>query len=64
MLKIGELQRSGIDLDDWLEGFHDTEKSVRTAVATIVNHPLIPSDVVVRGFYHHLLLIPYQGCSE
>ena len=40
------LQRTDIDL----EGFHDTEKSVRSTVETIVNHPLIPSDVTVRGF--------------
>ena len=45
-----ELQRTDIDLDEWLEGFHDTEKSVRNTVATIVNHPLIPADVTVRGF--------------
>ena len=54
MLKRGipesELHRSDIDLNDWLEGFHDTEKSVRNTVAAIVNHPLIPSDVTVRGF--------------
>jgi carbonic anhydrase len=35
---------------DWLEGFHDTEASVRKTVASIVNHPLVPKDVVVRGF--------------
>ena len=34
----------------WLEGFHDTEASVRKTVAAIVNHPLVPKDVVVRGF--------------
>jgi carbonic anhydrase len=45
-----ELSREDIDLDEWLEGFHDTEKSVRDTVETIVNHPLIPSDVTVRGF--------------
>ena len=45
-----ELQRGDIDLDAWLEGFHDTEMSVRTTVDTIVSHPLIPSDVTVRGF--------------
>ena len=44
------LDRTDIDLDTWLEGFHDTEKSVRNTVATILNHPLIPSDVTVRGF--------------
>ena len=35
---------------EWLEGFHDTEASVRKTVAAIVNHPLVPRDVVVRGF--------------
>ena len=54
MLKRGipesELLRTDIDLNDWLEGFHDTEKSVRATVATIVSHPLIPADVMVRGF--------------
>ena len=45
-----ELLRTDVDLDSWLEGFHDTEKSVRSTVATIINHPLIPSDVTVRGF--------------
>ena len=45
-----ELTRTDIDLDAWLEGFHDTEESVRKTVAVVVNHPLIPSDVVVRGF--------------
>lgn len=35
---------------EWLEGFHDTEASVRKTVAAILNHPLIPSDVTVRGF--------------
>lgn len=44
------LHRTDIDLDAWLEGFHDTEKSVRNTVDTIVHHPLIPSDVTVRGF--------------
>ena len=34
----------------WLEGFHDTDDSVRQTVANIVNHPLVPKDVTVRGF--------------
>jgi len=36
--------------EEWLEGFHDTENSVRKTVAAVVNHPLVPKDVVVRGF--------------
>ena len=35
---------------DWLEGFHDTEASVRRTVAAVAGHPLVPADVVVRGF--------------
>ena len=54
MLKRGipesALQRDDIDLDAWLEGFHDTERSVRETVADIVDDPLIPKDVTVRGF--------------
>lgn len=54
MLKRGiqkaALERADVDLDAWLEGFHDTEKSVRSTVSAIVNHPLMPSDVTVRGF--------------
>ncbi len=49
-IPAAELERSDVDLNVWLEGFHDTEKSVRNTVSTIVNHPLIPSDVTVRGF--------------
>ena len=44
------LHRADIDLDAWLEGFHDTEKSVRSTVDAILNHPLIPKDITVRGF--------------
>ena len=40
----------GKGVAEWLEGFHDTEASVRKTVAAIVNHPLIPKDVIVRGF--------------
>lgn len=40
----------GVDFKAWLDGFEDTEESVRNTVATIVNHPLIPSDIKVYGF--------------
>ncbi|MBR3745197.1 MAG: carbonic anhydrase [Bacteroidales bacterium] len=45
-----ELNRTDINLNEWLEGFHDPEHSVRNTVATIVNHPLMPEDITVRGF--------------
>ena len=46
----GNLQREDIDLDGWLEGFHDTEASVRKTVAGIKDHPLMPAGIAVRGF--------------
>jgi len=47
---LDTIKACGIDLETWLEGFHDTEASVRKTVASIKNHPLVPADVIVRGF--------------
>jgi len=44
------LRHSGIDLDHWLEGFHDTEESVRKTTQCIANHPLVPKDIRIYGF--------------
>lgn len=44
------VRRCGIDLDHWLEGFHDTEESVRKTVESVRSHPLVPKDVNVRGY--------------
>lgn len=49
-LALETIKHSGIDLDQWLEGFHDTHQSVANTVSTISNHPLLPKNVVVRGF--------------
>ncbi len=47
---LATIEHSGIDLNHWLEGFHDTHQSVTDTAATIKNHPLMPRDVTVRGF--------------
>jgi carbonic anhydrase len=47
---LDTIRRCGIDLNQWLEGFRDTETSVRKTVKTIQTHPLIPKDMTVRGF--------------
>jgi len=39
-----------VDLEKYLEGFHNTEESVRRTVETIKTHPLVPQSVAVRGF--------------
>lgn len=47
---LDTIRKCGIDLDQWLEGFKDTPTSVRKTVKTIKTHPLVPKDIVVRGF--------------
>ena len=47
---LDTIRRCGIDLNQWLEGFRDTPDSVRRTVETISTHPLVPRDIVVRGF--------------
>ena len=47
---LATIRKCGIDLDQWLEGFKDTPTSVRNTVHTIKTHPLMPKDIVVRGF--------------
>ncbi len=47
---LDTIRKCGIDLNTWLEGFKDTPESVRKTVETIKTHPLVPHDIVVRGF--------------
>ena len=47
---LDTIRKCGVDLNHWLEGFKDTPESVRKTVETIKTHPLVPKDVVVRGF--------------
>ena len=47
---LNMVKHCGVDLDHWLEGFHDTSESVRKTVDAIKNHPLMPRDVNVYGF--------------
>lgn len=44
------IKNSGIRLEEWLGGFACVETSVRDTVENLKNHPLIPQDVVIRGF--------------
>lgn len=47
---IEMMRYCGIDFDSWLRGFDTAESSVRETVDQICHHPLIPSDITVRGF--------------
>ena len=47
---ISLMKHCGIDLDSWLHGFDDTEAAILETVDLVKNHPLVPKDVVVRGY--------------
>ena len=47
---LATIEKCGVDLHHWLEGFKDTPESVKKNVETIKSHPLVPQDIVVRGF--------------
>ena len=44
------IRHSGIDLENWLGGFESVEQSVEDTVYALKNHPLMPKDIVIRGF--------------
>lgn len=44
------MRHCGIDLDSWLHGFEDTRSAVMDTVDLVKNHPLMPKDVVVKGY--------------
>jgi carbonic anhydrase len=48
--QIEMLRYCGIDFKSWLRGFETPERSVSETVEQVKKHPLIPSDITVRGF--------------
>lgn len=45
------MKHCGINLDEWLHGFDDTDEAVKETVDLIANHPLMPPEGVnVQGF--------------
>ena len=51
------LNKSGVDLETWLEGFSNVEDSVLHSVDMIRNHPLMLPDIPVHG----LIIDPVTG---
>lgn len=44
------LEDAGIDLEKWFHGFDDVYEAVAESVELVRRHPLLASDVTVRGF--------------
>lgn len=47
---ISLMKHCGIDLESWLHGFDQTEDAVLETVDLVRNHPLVPKDIVVKGY--------------
>lgn len=47
---ISLMQHCGINLESWLRGFDETDAAVLETVDLVKNHPLVPKDVVVKGY--------------
>lgn len=47
---INMMKYCGIDFEAWLNGFNDTNAAIHETVELVKHHPLIPHDIVVRGF--------------
>ena len=44
------IRKSGINLEQWLGGFESAKEAVKESVDSLKNHPLMPKDLVIRGF--------------
>ena len=47
---IDMMRYCGVDFEKWLSGFDTVEGSVAETDDVLKNHPLMPDDVVIRGF--------------
>ena len=47
---IDMMRYCGIDFEAWLRGFDCVESSVEETVDLLRNHPLMPKDVVIKGY--------------
>jgi hypothetical protein len=54
---ISLMEHCGINLREWLHGFEKTDVAVAETVDLVKKHPLMPSDIIVRGY----ILNSYTG---
>ena len=47
---IDMMRYCGVDFENWLRGFDCVEHSVSETVDFLRHHPLMPSDVVIKGY--------------
>ena len=47
---IDMMRYCGVNFEKWLRGFDEVETSVQETVDFLINHPLMPKDVVIKGY--------------
>ena len=47
---IDMMRYCGVNFEKWLHGFDRVEDSVQETVDFLIHHPLMPSDVVIKGY--------------
>lgn len=47
---IDMMRYCGVNFERWLRGFDDVETSVHETVDFLINHPLMPADVIIKGY--------------
>lgn len=47
---IDMMRYCGVDFEAWLRGFDTVEDSVEETVDFLKNHPLMPKDVIIKGY--------------
>ena len=47
---IDMMRYCGVNFEKWLHGFDNVENSVRETVDFLIHHPLMPADVVIKGY--------------
>ena len=55
--RLKRLEFYGIDFGKWLKGFDDARESVLQSMRFVLNHPLMPDNILVHG----LLIHPITG---
>ena len=61
---IEMMEYCDVNLTAWLSGFDDGKDAVRRSVHIVKHHPLIPHDIVVRGFIIHSTTGELQEVEE
>ncbi|WP_249028803.1 beta-class carbonic anhydrase [Tannockella kyphosi] len=47
---IENVKASGIDLEGWLGGFSNGDAAITNTVQCLQSHPLVPKDILIKGF--------------